>query len=40
MRRLSSGIAALLVGMSRVQFLGELHRYEVAVIALDDDELA
>ena len=39
MKRLSSGMAASLVGMSRVQFLGELHRYGVAVIDLDDDEL-
>ena len=40
MKRLSSGMAASLVGMSRVQFLGELHRYGVAVINLDDDEIA
>lgn len=39
MKRLSSGMAASLVGMSRVQFLGELHRHGVAVIDLDDDEL-
>lgn len=40
MKRLSSGMAASLVGMSRVQFLGELHRYGVAVINLEDDEMA
>lgn len=40
MKRLSSGMAASLVGISRVEFLGELHRYGVAVINLDDDELA
>ena len=40
MKRLSSGMAAALVGMGRVQFLGELHRYGIAVIDLDDDELA
>lgn len=40
MKRLSSGMAASLVGMSRVQFLGELHRYGVAVIDLDDDEIS
>jgi predicted HTH domain antitoxin len=40
MKRLSSGMAASLVGVSRVQFLSELHRYGVAVIDLDDDELA
>jgi predicted HTH domain antitoxin len=40
MKRLSSGMAALLVGMERVQFLGELHRNGIAVIDLDDDELA
>lgn len=40
MKRLSSGMAASLAGMSRVQFLGELHRYGVAVINLEDDEIA
>ncbi|GAB1234049.1 UPF0175 family protein [Ferrigenium sp. UT5] len=39
-KRLSSGMAASLAGMSRVQFLGELHRYGVAVINLEDDEIA
>jgi len=40
MKRLSSGMAASLVGMNRVQFLGELHKYEVCVIDLDDAEIA
>jgi len=40
MKRLSSGMAATLVGMSRLQFLGELHRYGVPVIDLDESELA
>ncbi len=39
MKRLSSGLAAQLVGMDRVSFLLELHRYGVAVIDLDNDEL-
>ena len=40
MKRLSSGMAALLIGMTRMQLLGELHRYGVPMIDLDDDELA
>jgi len=40
MKRLSSGMAASLVGMDRVQFLGELHRYGIAMIDIEDDELA
>lgn len=40
MKRLSSGMSASLVGMSRLQFLGELHRYGVPVIDLDEGELA
>lgn len=40
LKRLSSGMAASLVGMSRVQFLGELHLYGVPVIDLDETELA
>jgi predicted HTH domain antitoxin len=40
MKRLPSGMAASLVGMSRVQFLGELHLYGVPVIDLDETELA
>jgi len=40
MKRLSSGMAASLIGMTRVQFLGELHRYDVPMIDLDENELA
>jgi len=40
MKRLSSGMAASLVGMSRVEFLGELHLYGVPMIDLDNTELA
>ena len=40
MKRLSSGMAASLIGMGRVRFLGELHRYGVAMIDLEDEELA
>ena len=39
MKRLSSGQAAALVGMDRVTFLLELHRYHVAAIDLDEQEL-
>lgn len=40
MKRLSSGMAASLIEMGRLQFLGELHRYGVPVIDLDANELA
>ncbi len=40
MKRLSSGMAASLVDMSRLQFLAELHRYGVPVIDLAESELA
>ena len=40
MKRLSSGIAAMLIGITRVQFLGELHRFGVPMIDLDENELA
>lgn len=40
MKRLSSGMAATLAGVSRVAFLGDLHRYGVAVIDLGQEELA
>ena len=40
MRRLSSGMAASLIGMTRVQFLGELHRFGVPMMGLDDTDLA
>ena len=39
MKRLSSGMAARLVGMDRVSFLLSLHHYGVAMIDLDEDEL-
>jgi len=39
MKRLSSGMAATLAGVSRVAFLGDLHRYGVPVIDLSEDEL-
>lgn len=39
MRRLSSGMAAALAGVGRVEFLLELHRYGVAVIDIDQEEL-
>ena len=40
MKRLSSGMAAQLAGVSRVEFLLELHRYGVAVIDLNAAEIA
>lgn len=39
MKRLSSGMAATLAGISRVAFIGELHRYGVPVIDLSVDDL-
>ena len=39
MKRISSGIAAKLVGVDRVSFLLSLHHYGVAVIDLDEKEL-
>lgn len=39
MKRLSSGMAATLVGMDRVAFLLSLHRYGVAMIDLEEEEL-
>jgi predicted HTH domain antitoxin len=39
MKRLSSGMAAKLVGMDRVSFLLSLSSYNVPMIDLDDDEL-
>jgi predicted HTH domain antitoxin len=38
--RLSSGLAAELAGVHRVEFLLQLHRYRVPMIDLDSDELA
>jgi len=40
MKRLSSGMAAALAGVSRVAFLMQLHRYGVAVIDLSPEDLA
>ena len=39
MKRLSSGMAAALADMERVSFLAELHRYNVAILDLDTDDL-
>ena len=39
MKRLSSGVAAQLAGVSRVEFLLELHRYGVPVIDLTAGEI-
>lgn len=39
MRKLSSGMAAELVGISRVAFLLNLHRYGTPMIALSEEEL-
>lgn len=40
MKRLSSGMAAQLAGVTRVEFLLNLHHYGVAMIDLSEDELA
>ena len=40
MKRLSSGMAAQLAGVSRVEFLLELHRYGVPVIDLTPGEIS
>ena len=40
MKRLSSGMAASLIGMDRVTFLAQLQRFGVPLIDLDADELA
>ena len=37
--RLSSGRAAELAGVSRIRFLHELARYDVATFSIDEDEL-
>lgn len=39
LHRIPSGIAAELAGMSRVQFLMELHKYNVPMIDIAEDEL-
>ncbi|MDP3422804.1 MAG: UPF0175 family protein [Burkholderiaceae bacterium] len=40
MKRLSSGMAATLVGMDRVTFLAALQRFAVPVFDLEPDELS
>lgn len=40
MKRLSSGMAARLIGMERVAFLAELQRQGVSMIDLEADDLA
>jgi predicted HTH domain antitoxin len=40
LKRLSSGLAARLAGVSRVEFLLGLHRYGVPMIAHEEAELA
>ncbi len=39
LKRLSSGMAANLVGVSRVQFLLNLYKFNVAMIDFDEEEL-
>ena len=39
LKRISSGMAAALAGCSRVEFLLNLHRFDVPMIDLDEDEL-
>jgi len=39
MKRLSSGLAARMVGMDRVAFLLQLHKYNVPMIDMEADEL-
>jgi len=39
MKRLSSGMAASLAGLDRVSFLLNLHRFNVPMIDLEEDEL-
>ncbi len=39
MKRISSGMAASLVGIPRTSFLLNLHKYGVPMIDLDEDEL-
>lgn len=40
MKRLSSGMAAQLIGLDRVSFLAQLQRFGVPMIDLDAQELA
>jgi len=39
MKRVSSGMAATLAGLDRVSFLLSLHRFNVPMIDLEEDEL-
>jgi predicted HTH domain antitoxin len=39
MKRLSSGLAASLVGLDRVTFLLQMHQYGAAMLDLADEEL-
>jgi predicted HTH domain antitoxin len=39
MKKLSSGMAAQLIGMDRVSFLLNLHHFGVAMINIEEDEL-
>lgn len=39
MKRLSSGMAAELVGLDRVSFLLSLHHFNVPMVDLEEDEL-
>ena len=39
MKRISSGLAAQLVGTDRVSFLLNLHRYDASMIDLEEEEL-
>lgn len=39
LKRISSGVAAQLAGVDRVSFLLSLHRYGVAALDLDENEL-
>lgn len=39
LKRISSGVAATLVGTDRVKFLLNLHRYGVAMIDITEEEL-
>ncbi|MCB0197492.1 MAG: UPF0175 family protein [Anaerolineae bacterium] len=39
MKRISSGVAAKLVGIDRVAFLHMLHQYGVAMIDLEEEEM-
>jgi len=40
LKRISSAFAAKMVGMDRVSFLLELHRYGVEMISMESEELA